>query len=389
MRNEKGSVLALCMVLLVVVTLLAVAGMQTGAFGNRIAGNNLEGQMAFWIAEAGLQDAKDKLNDAASVEAFRNLTGLSNPVGYAGGSYTITTFPDSFEPTRRVLVRSVGKRPGGQKTVEATLVKFTFDLPGALYSKSQVSINADKTTVFGNDACGGIGKPAIVTTKPEIDPKTGKPAIVFKNGKLYGNDLPSPVVDQSELKLVTEMGSSKDYPLVQYISAYKNLANVVSTDANIEGSKLPDELGNKGPDNWGASQITISTIDNPPRTTLIGDPTPNVIYLDPPANQATGVKEVSLSGDVRGHGLLLINGNVNIAGGFNWYGVIIASGGVKFSGEGGKSKNITGGVLAGETGVIVDINFTGSVELIYCSKVKSYLDDLTTVQMIAWREIKN
>jgi hypothetical protein len=80
---------------------------------------------------------------------------------------------------------------------------------------------------------------------------------------------------------------------------------------------------------------------------------------------------------------------VDITGGFNWYGVIIASGGVKFSGVGGEGKNITGAVMAGETGVIVDINVMGSIAIIYCSAVQSYLDDLTTVQMIAWREIKN
>ncbi len=381
-RNEKGSVLVFCLMLLVVVTLLAAAGMRSANFGSRIAGNNLEGQKAFWIAEAGLQDAKDKLDDADSVDVFRNLPGLSDPVGYAGGSYTVTTFPDSFEPTRRVLVRSVGKRPGGQKTVEATLVKFTFDLPGALYSKSLVSVNGHKTTIFGNDACGGNDKPAIITTKPTID---------FQNGNLYGNGLLSPITDPAGLPSVTEMGSLKNYPLVQYVNAYKNYANVVSTDANIQGSKLPDERGNKGPDKWGGSEITINPdIDNVPQgITLNGDPTPNVIYLDPPVNQATGVKEVSLSGNVKGHGLLLINGNVDITGGFSWYGVIIASGGVKFSGVGGQGKNITGAVMAGETGVVVDTTVTGSIAIIYCSAVQSYLDDLTTVQMIAWREIKN
>jgi hypothetical protein len=123
MRNEKGSVLALCMVLLVVVTLLAVAGMQTGAFGNRIAGNNLEGQKAFWIAEAGLQDAKDKLNDAASVEAFRNLTGLSNPVGYR--KLHDYDFPDSFEPTRRVWSKCQA-RPAENRRGYISKVHFRF-----------------------------------------------------------------------------------------------------------------------------------------------------------------------------------------------------------------------------------------------------------------------
>ena len=374
MTNEKGSILVVCLMLLLVATLLAVAGMQTGSFGNRIAGNGLEGQKAFWIAEAGLQDAKDKLHTAASVDAFRNLTGLSNPVAYYGGTYTITTYPDTFEPTRRVLARSVGTRPGGQKTVEATLVKFTFDLASALYSKSQVSVNGNQTTIIGNDACGTDNKPAIVTTVPTIN---------FQNGNLYGNGLPSPVTDSAGVSSVTETSSSKNYPLVQYINAYKNYANVVSTDANIQGSHVGDA--------WGANQITTNPdIDGvPQKITLNGDPTPNVIYLDPPVNPATGVKDVTLSGDVKGHGLLLVNGNVDISGAFNWYGVIIASGGVKFSGVGGQSKNITGGVMAGETGVIVDINVTGSIAIIYCSAVKDYLDDLTTVRMIAWREVKN
>ena len=80
--KEKGYVLVLCLLMLLVVTLLGIAGMQTATFGTIISGYGLEAQKAFWIAEAGLQDAKDKLDQASSVETFRNIKELSSPVSY-------------------------------------------------------------------------------------------------------------------------------------------------------------------------------------------------------------------------------------------------------------------------------------------------------------------
>jgi len=61
MKNEKGFVLVICLMLFLVVTLLATATIQTGVFGNMIAGNGLESQKAFWIAESGIEDARAKL----------------------------------------------------------------------------------------------------------------------------------------------------------------------------------------------------------------------------------------------------------------------------------------------------------------------------------------
>ena len=373
--KEKGYVLVLCLLMLLVVTLLGIAGMQTATFGTIISGYGLEAQKAFWIAESGLQDAKDKLDQASSVEAFRNIKELSSPESYGGGSYTITTAPDPYDPTRRVVVTSVGSSSKTKKIVEATLVKFTFGMPGALYSKSLVTINGNQTFINGNDACSACGacdKPAIVTTVPDIN---------FQNGNLNGNGMLTPVTDASGLANVTERSSTRNYPLIAYIKAYKNYATYVSTDASIQGSKI----GNL----WGGNEISPQPeIDGvPQRIQLLGDPEPNVIYLDPPINSGNGIKEVSLQ-NIQGHGLLLIDGSSNISSGFNWYGLIIASGGVKFTGQSAEEENITGAVMAGETGVVVDIDVTGSIAILYCSAVTNYLKNLTTAIMISWREIR-
>jgi len=66
----------------------------------------LEAQKAFWIAEAGLQDAKDKL-DQAAVSRLQNIKELSSPVSYGGGSYTITTAPDPYDPTKECVTSVV------------------------------------------------------------------------------------------------------------------------------------------------------------------------------------------------------------------------------------------------------------------------------------------
>ena len=367
--KEKGFIIALCLLMLLVVTLLAIAGMQTATFGTMISGNGLEGQKAFWIAESGLQDAKDKLDQASSVEAFRNLTGLSSPVSYGGGTYAIATAPDPYDSTRRIVVTSVGSRPGAKKTVEATLMKLILGVPAALYSKSLVTINGNQTFINGNDACGSNNKPAIVTTVPNIN---------FQNGNLTGKGILTPVTDPSGLGDVTERGSTENYPLVTYINAYKNYATYVSTDASIQGSSI----GNL----WGRDEISPQpAIDGAPqRIQLLGDPEPNVIYLNPPVNPGNGIKEVTLTG-VGGHGLLLIDGSADISGGFNWYGLIIATGGIKFTGQGGDAKNITGEVMVGESGIVVDSRLSGSVAIRYCSAAKNHF---STVIMISWREIR-
>ena len=375
MKNEKGFVLVICLMLFLVVTLLATATIQTGVFGNMIAGNGLESQKAFWIAESGIEDARAKLCGVENVESFKAISGLTNPVPYAGGKYTLAVFDDPYGPSR-VIVRSVGVRDGGaSKTVESVIQKFTFGLPGALYAKAHVGVNSDKTTIDGNDPCGGQNRPSIITF--------GSATVDFQNGNLYGNGM-GPVTDATDVKYgsVTELGSTHNYPLQQYVNAFKDYATNTDTDGTIPGSHIGND--------WGGDDLNIiSPVDGvAQRIQLYGDPEPNVIYLDPPVNAATGKKDVSLTGQVSGHGLLLVNGALSIEGGFNWYGLIIATGGVKFTGSGGQDKNITGAVMAGETGVLVDTTITGAVNLLYCSYVTNYLRDLPSAIMLSWKEIK-
>jgi hypothetical protein len=128
MKKERGFVLVLCLLMLLVVTLLGTAVIQTGTFGTMIAGNGLVGQKAFWIAESGLQDSKERLNQASGVSEFLNMTSyLNHSISFGEGSYKVVAVADPSY-SNRVLVTSVGSIEGrGTKKVACTLVKFSFD----------------------------------------------------------------------------------------------------------------------------------------------------------------------------------------------------------------------------------------------------------------------
>jgi hypothetical protein len=107
----------------------------------------------------------------------------------------------------------------------------------------------------------------------------------------------------------------------------------------------------------------------------------NVVYFN-----LQGRQTLKLVGDSHGAGILLVDGNLEIHGGFTWYGVVLATGAVAY--VGGGQKNVTGGVLAGEnapTGIDID----GSTSIIYCSEVSNKIREIIPpLKITRWREIE-
>jgi len=80
-----------------------------------------------------------------------------------------------------------------------------------------------------------------------------------------------------------------------------------------------------------------------------------------------------------GYGLLLVEGDLTLGGGFDWNGLILVSGTLTFNGGGG-GINIRGAVLANQT---VDIN--GNVDIRYDScKVDSSLAS-AGLAVVSWK----
>jgi len=80
-----------------------------------------------------------------------------------------------------------------------------------------------------------------------------------------------------------------------------------------------------------------------------------------------------------------VDGHLELSGGFTWYGVIIVTGALDYTGGG--QKNVTGGVLTGETAT-VQVDVGGNAGIMYCSEVGNKLKQMVSpLKMTRWRDV--
>ncbi len=84
---------------------------------------------------------------------------------------------------------------------------------------------------------------------------------------------------------------------------------------------------------------------------------------------------------LRGCGILLVDGDLDLAGGFNWYGTVVVAGKLKSTGN----VKIRGAVLTeGDT----QIDFiAGSVDLAYCSSATEAPFKYHSLNVLTWKEL--
>ncbi len=106
----------------------------------------------------------------------------------------------------------------------------------------------------------------------------------------------------------------------------------------------------------------------------------NIIYFNMQGN-----KTLKLTGGSHGAGILLVDGNLEIHGGFIWYGVIIVTGGLSYTGL--EDQNVTGGILAGES-AFSEVYIGGKTGILYCSTVGDKLNNIIPpIKITRWRDI--
>lgn len=77
-QRQRGVVLAVALIMLVVITLLGVSAMQVTSLEERMAGNMRDRSLAFQSAEAALRDGERVLTQAV-LPAFNGTSGLYGP----------------------------------------------------------------------------------------------------------------------------------------------------------------------------------------------------------------------------------------------------------------------------------------------------------------------
>ena len=81
LRKQCGSVLAIALIFLLLMTLIGVTAMRTTTLQERMAGNMRDRNLAFQAAEVALREGERFLSDTVVVGPFTNSGGLYQPAG--------------------------------------------------------------------------------------------------------------------------------------------------------------------------------------------------------------------------------------------------------------------------------------------------------------------
>jgi Tfp pilus assembly protein PilX len=386
--DQRGFVLVAGLMVVFVLTLLSLAAMMTTGTELKMAANDRSIKEAFYIAEAGAEEARSRLHASASTApivdnqpdnanwtVFIGTPQRSQQKGYdttnsnqsrydrlSSNLDYVVTISHKLDSSYRLLkwgdANNDGKpeentvkgnniyvitsegytSTGAVKAVriESTRIPFPvgMDQAAALYTKEPTIILGTSTNVIG------MGVPGIITK-----------ATVQMNGNpgITGN--PVPIVEHSSLDIDVQA-------MINQARSYQNFSYDVQS-ANFTGM------------NWG------SPTPGPTQQSPTSCNTDNIVYIN------THNTYVKLSGQSSGCGLLLVEGDLNIHGGFQWYGVILVTGSVNFTGGGGK--NVTGTILVGGTDVGDAVG--GDANIIYSSQAVQDVADVFPLIPLRWAEL--
>jgi Tfp pilus assembly protein PilX len=386
-REEKGTVLVLSMLLLLVATLIGISALNTSTYEIRISANERASVQAFYAAEAGINEFMGRFRNGATNEIADNdpwnpnwrvllakypgqsatrtayvsggansIASLQNELDFGveirhktdGGNKVVT-----YGGVPVYILKSYGSTAdGGNKVLEVELIKSpNYDPPAALYSEMPIHIHGSSIYIDGRDGCGTWNKPGIMSTSTMISPITesGSPSIEGSPPEVTQTSIPPPT----------------DLPL-------RDMLNYIKADAHFKFGFNENQALSGYSAIWGTPTSNGTAVP----TTYTGPM--NIIYFN-----MQGTQTLKLTGDSHGAGILLVEGNLEIDGSFAWYGVVLTTGTIVLTGGG--QKHITGGIIAGKN---TTMEIDGNAGIVYCSVVSKKLKDIIPSSKITrWREI--
>ena len=387
--KEKGIALVLGMLLLLVLTFIGISVLNNSIYDILISGNERASIQCFYVAEAGINEFIGRFRANATNQILDN--DPSNPdwkvllAKHPGKGATQIGFisgdPNSIPSLQNQLdfgleirhkidasnqVVQYGGVPiyilkgfgfttnSGNKVLEVELRKSPdYDPPAALYSEMPVHIHGSSTYINGNDGCGSINnKPGVMTLTTATPP-------IEESGNSINGSPPKVTLTSNPPPASLQIKEMLDY---------------LKGDADFNYSYNGNQTLTGYSDDWGTPTSSGASVP----ITYTGPM--NIIYFN-----MNGDNTLKLTGGSHGAGILLVEGNLEINGGFTWYGVILATGVVAYTGGG--EKNITGGIMSGGN-TTIEVDIGGNSGIIYCSTVSNKLKDIIPpLKITRWREI--
>lgn len=248
------------------------------------------------------------------------------------------------------LVSSEATSAGSSRVIEAEIVRMPpINIPAALYVNALTTVKGSSTHVIGTDGCGANDLSGILSSNP--------PGSITLNGS--PNIVGAPDIAYN--------GTVMNIP--NLIETYKKTANFQYTVSNAThtASTTP------GPgDGWG-TPTAGADLQSPSSCSVR-----NIVYYN------AGGTEIQFSGGVSGCGMLLVEGDLKLSGDFSWYGPVITTGSLSILGGG--NKNITGAVLSGGSTTNAEDTIGGNTNIVYCSQAISNQTESMPMQVLSWMD---
>ena len=280
-------------------------------------------------------------------------------------SGTTTSMMPVWELTSLSVTPAVGSNPGSRRITQMEVALAPPLIPNApIATDAPVTfvgsyvVNAYDfctcqctTPKNGPTTCGGVG-----CYNQAVAVETG--GTVSINGA-SGQTIANPVLPSPYMQNVDPW----PFDINDLINTYKQGATVppFSCSGTPNFSGLPPVYANCGTQTGQQfGGYPASLLGNPPV-----EPSPT--GYNPVTTYIPG--SVKLTADANGAGILVIDGDLEINGGLNYYGLILVRGKVSFTGGGSQAVNLYGSILAGEdvtaTDTAVSDKFGGSINFHY------------------------
>jgi hypothetical protein len=366
LTSERGMALAVAIFALVVIGALVAGAFYASTLEQRTGRNAIYAAEAAQAAETGPMTVLANWNQYVNNNMPNGTTsslGSSNFTGRTDLSYTVSA---TRLNNNLFLLTSLGSRVDGAgnelaRSSVATLARLSF-----VKATAKAAVTVTKPITFNGNAFQITGLDSIPKgwdkdTLGNADPNCAKGP------------------DQAGIRSATSTGANNG-DLTKIDGAPDVIANdpTVNSDFfNIFGDVTFDEL-KKNAD----ILVTSSTPQHPEPTLMAaapfrcnvgdqnnwGEPERTAGYIKAcstyfPIIYASG-SQLKMSGGARGQGLLLIEGDLEITGNFEFSGLIVAKGGIKISGTGNK---VTGALLSQDIAIDDKNSVSGNTTLQFSS----------------------
>jgi len=361
LKNNRGTALVVAVFMSSILLTMIGAGLLFSGLGLKTTSSFRVGTNAIQVADAGIQHALVAIPSGTDFTYGSGATVLSTtpfPTALSGYSYEVTATnnsPGSPSTATAILTSTAIGPNSGRKIVVAYIGRGSYGLgavalPGSTAAFTETNFSGTSFSINGNDNCSAApAVPGIAVTDAAL-------ATEIANDTTSDGGLAS-----NQMSLVSGAGGSPSVVSIQPLSqTVSQLA-----DAYLAHSHVDLAGGNySSTGNWGTSAT-------PQITRINGD--------------------AQIQGTIEGYGVLIVDGTLGVAGSFTFHGLVIARGDVQVQVTG--NAGIYGSLLidnstTADAGYELDVRGNAAIRYDSCAlaAANGWVPLPKAPRLLAWQE---